>query len=110
MVSDDRPSSHGPDGCASDVTFRSSEASLVRIPAILRGSHGNVGKCLLDCWTEKSSAGKTYTRCRITDDPPELPDGEYLLQLPNEKAIRTNKHRGMWALGFLAPEFHKLEL
>lgn len=85
---------------ANDVRDNS---SIIQVPAILRGSQGMVGKCLLEFWPEQSSTGKTYTRCRVVDDPPELPDGQYTLQLPNEQLVRTNKHQGRWALVFLAP-------
>lgn len=79
------------------------DPSLVRIPGILCGAHGMVGKCVVICWTEQSSAGKTYTRSRISHDPPELPDGEYIIQFSDEQSVRTSKHRRMWALVFLAP-------
>lgn len=43
---------------------------IVGLPAALRSLESfHVAGCL------RSSVGKAYARCRITDEPPELPDG-----------------------------------
>ena len=77
--------------------------SVIRIPALLRGWDGKAASCLIETWNEQSSAGKIYTRIRITDDPPELPDGEYLVEFA-EQSLRTQKYQGKWQLVFLAPD------
>lgn len=76
---------------------------LIRIPALLSGSDGSVARCFVETWNEESSTGKTYTRCRITDEPPELPDGPYMVEFA-EQSLRTNKYQGKWELVFLAPD------
>lgn len=77
---------------------------ILRIPALLIATDGTLTRCFVESWNERSSAGKTYTRCRITDDPPELPDGEYMVEFA-EQPLRTHKHQGKWQLVFLAPDF-----
>ncbi|HKR29126.1 MAG TPA: hypothetical protein VJT08_01535 [Terriglobales bacterium] len=44
-----------------------------------------------------------YTRCRIIGDPPELPDGDYMVDFA-EQSVRTQKYQGKWQLVFLAPD------
>ncbi|HLJ76013.1 MAG TPA: hypothetical protein VKT75_01295 [Acidobacteriaceae bacterium] len=75
----------------------------VRIPAVLRA----VGTmmfvdCVVETWKQFSSYGKAYTRCRIANDPPHLPDGPYILEFAGQ-FIRTNRVDGRWELVFLAP-------
>jgi hypothetical protein len=76
---------------------------LIRIPAVLSGPDGIVTRCFVETWTEQSSTGKTCTRCRITDDPPELPDGDYMVEFA-EQSVRTKRHHGKWQLVFLCPD------
>ena len=85
------------------------ERLLLRIPALLCCPDGTIARCFFETWKEQSSAGKTYTRCRITDDPPELPDGEYMVEFA-EQSLRTIKRWGKWQLVFLAPDFEIEEL
>lgn len=77
--------------------------SLLRIPALLSGPDGLVARCSIETWKEPSSTGRTYTRCRITDDPPALPDGEYLVEFAGH-TVRTHKYHGKWELTFLSPD------
>lgn len=77
---------------------------IFRLPAALRSLESlHVASCLLETWKEHSSVGKTYTRCRITDEPPELPDGPYMVEFAHQ-SLRTNKYQGKWELTFLAPD------
>jgi hypothetical protein len=77
--------------------------SLMRLPALLSGPDGGVTRCFVESWKEQSSKGRTYTRCRIVDDPPHLPDGEYVVEFA-EQSIRTNKYHGRWELTFFCPD------
>ena len=77
---------------------------IVGVPAALRSLESfYVAGCLLETWNEYSSVGKAYTRCRITDEPPELPDGPYMVEFADQ-SLRTNKYQGKWELVFLAPD------
>ena len=80
-----------------------SPRSLIRIPALLHAADGSTARCFVETWNEQSSAGKIYTRIRITGDPPELPDGEYMVEFA-EQSLRTQKYQGKWQLVFLAPD------
>ena len=82
---------------------------VLRIPALLIATDGKSARCFVEIWNERSSAGKTYTRSRITDDPPELPDGEYMVEFA-EQSLRTIKRWGKWQLVFLAPDFEIEEM
>lgn len=77
-------------------------AQVVRIPGILSGP-GVVAPCIVETWQERSSAGHVYTRCRIINDPPHLPDGPYELEFGGHK-LRTGKYVGKWELVFFVPE------
>lgn len=82
---------------------RPTAREITRIPAVLCGvDNFRIAGCLLETWTEYSSARKPYTRCRIVHDPPNLPDGPYRIEFAG-KSIRTNKVDGQWELIFLAP-------
>jgi len=54
------------------------EWPVLRVPAVLRGT-GEAVDCVLETWQEESTSGRLSTRCRIVDDPVELPDGPYTL-------------------------------
>lgn len=76
--------------------------SVARFPAVLRGP-GVEAPCILEAWHEQSSAGRLFVRGRITEDPPELPDGAYLVAFERH-TVRTNKVGGRWELVFLPAE------
>lgn len=76
--------------------------SVRRFPAVLRGMSVE-SKCTLEIWQERSSSGRDYTRCRIVDDPPFLPDGAYQLFFAGH-TVNTRKIFGAWELIFLSPE------
>lgn len=75
---------------------------VVQTPALLRSVNGAAAECVLETWKERSLAGRKYTQCRIVNDPPDLPDGEYTVEFGVYR-IRTRKLWGMWTLTFLAP-------
>ncbi len=56
--------------------------------------------CALLTWKESSKSGRVYTRCKIVDDPTELPDGPYTLFFAGN-TIQTRKFEGHWMLTFL---------
>jgi hypothetical protein len=79
---------------------------MIRVPAVLHGTADCAGvhaMCALEMWSEQSSHGRLYTRCRITDEPPELPDGAYEIEFEARK-ITTRKNEGHWELTFLWPD------
>jgi hypothetical protein len=81
-------------------------ADVTRVSAVLRGAgaaRGLGGMCILEIWTELSTQGRRFTRCRITDDPPELPDGAYEVEFAGHRIV-TNKWGGQWELAFLWPQ------
>jgi hypothetical protein len=75
------------------------EFPVLRVSATLRGKD-QIAECTLEMWQEEASSGRLFTRCHIVDDPPELPDGAYLLDF-GERSVRTNKYHGRWELTFL---------
>ena len=75
---------------------------IVRIPGVLRAP-GIVAGCLVETWKERAFNGEVHTRCRIADDPPQLPDGPYTLRF-GRHAVPTNKFEGNWEPVVLAPE------
>jgi hypothetical protein len=75
------------------------EWPILYIPAVLRGM-GRVADCILEMWQEEASSGRLFTRCRISNEPLELPDGEYTLDFGN-RSVRTHKYHGGWELNFL---------
>jgi hypothetical protein len=78
--------------------------SIIRIPAVLRSKDSIfVTGCVLEIWKEYASSGKAYTRCRLVEEPSELPNGAYIVDIAGH-SIRTNKILGMWGLVFLAPD------
>lgn len=85
------------------MTATAAEETL-RIPAVLRavGTMMFAG-CVVETWKQFSSSGKAYTRCRIANDPPDLPDGPYMIEFAGH-VVRTNKVDGRWELVFLAPD------
>ena len=74
----------------------------MHIPAVLHGE-GIKAMCLLDVWQENSSTGRVFTRCRIHDAPPDLPDGAYKLEF-RANTVATRKTFGTWELAFLPPK------
>ena len=76
---------------------------LIRIPAFLSGPDGSVSRCFVETWKERSSTGRTYIRCRIVDDPPDLSDGEYMVEFA-EQSVRTHKSHGRWELAYLCQD------
>ena len=76
---------------------------VLRIPAVLRGM-SRVAYCVLEIFREQSSPGRRRcTRCRIANDPPELPDGAYRVEFARY-SVHTRKHKGNWELVFIVPE------
>ena len=72
--------------------------------AVLRSLQSfRVDGCVLETWKEHASSGKVYTRCRITQEPSDLPDGPYRVEFAGQ-SIRTRKCEGQWELVFLAPD------
>lgn len=78
------------------------EDPIVRIPGVLRAA-GVIAGCIVETWKERASNGEIYTRCRIASDPPQLPDGPYLLKFA-QYSIPTNKFDGQWEPVVLAAE------
>ena len=77
---------------------------MTRIPAVLSGVDSPIiATCVVETWAEHSSSGKAYTRCRIINDPPDLPDGRHTVEFGDHR-IPTSKYQGHWELVFLAPE------
>lgn len=76
--------------------------SVARFPAVLRGP-GLESQCVVEAWQERSSTGRVFLRGRIVDDPPELPDGGYVVAFESH-SVKTNKLGGLWELVFLPPE------
>lgn len=62
-----------------------------------------VAPCIVETWQERSSSGHVFTRCRIINDPPHLPDGPYQLEFAGH-TMRTAKSSGKWELVFFVPE------
>lgn len=78
------------------------EDPIVRIPGVLRAA-GVIAGCIVETWKERASNGEIYTRCRIVSDPPQLPDGPYLLRFA-QHSVPTNKFDGQWEPVVLVPE------
>lgn len=76
--------------------------SPARIPALLRGADVE-SKCILEIWQESSSTGRVFTRCRITNESPDLPDGPYQVAFASH-TVKTWRSSGYWELGYLSPE------
>lgn len=78
-------------------------AEIIPFSGVLRavGTMMTAG-CLVETWKDVSSSGKAYTRCRIVNDPPDLPDGAYILDFAGH-SVPTGRVDGKWELVFLAP-------
>ncbi|HKR27581.1 MAG TPA: hypothetical protein VJS11_09000 [Acidobacteriaceae bacterium] len=74
-------------------------ASVIRLDALVRGM-GREAQCTLETWKERSSTGRVFTRCRIVEDPPDLPDGSYEIFVAGQR-FNTKKWSGVWELTFL---------
>lgn len=69
------------------------------LPAVLR-SKLREEQCTLAVWKETSTSGRRFTRCEILNDPPDLPDGPYLLLFEGNQLF-TRKWCGTWMLDYL---------
>ncbi|HKR30845.1 MAG TPA: hypothetical protein VJT08_10215 [Terriglobales bacterium] len=78
---------------------------VLRIPAVLRGM-SKIAYCALEIWREELPSGSRCTRCRIANDPPELPDGAYRVEFARYSA-QAKKSRGNWEPVFVVPEKHR---
>ena len=78
------------------------ERIVVRLKALLRGM-GCKADCMLDTWKETSSTGRVFTRAVVIDEPPNLPDGIYMIVV-GSRMVFTRKWGGSWMLTFLPPE------
>jgi hypothetical protein len=58
--------------------------------------------CVLTIWMERSSTGRVFTRCKIVDEPSDLPEGPYTLFFAGHE-LPTRKFDGCWMLSFLPP-------
>jgi len=74
---------------------------VVRHTALLCAT-GIVAPCTVETWQEQSSSGRSYTRCRIVNEPPDLPDGPYQLEFADHK-VPTRRWSGLWELIFIVP-------
>jgi hypothetical protein len=59
--------------------------------------------CTLLTWKERSTTGRVYTRCRIQDEPSDLPDGPYTVFFSGY-TVATRRFDRCWMLTFLPPE------
>lgn len=84
------------------VSGTAGRKQVVHLPARLRGM-GRVAGCILEVWDERSSSGRMYTRCRITNDPPNFPDGLYYVDFAGHM-ILTRRWGGLWDITFLPPD------
>lgn len=78
---------------------------VFRTPAVLRSLESFcVAQCLVETSNGYFTSGMTYTRCRIVNESPNVPDGSYRVEFSGH-SIRINKVRGQWEweLVFLAP-------
>jgi hypothetical protein len=74
---------------------------VVRVQGVLQGMDREAD-CGLITWKERSTSGRVYTRCRIVDEPPDLPEGPYTLSFARH-TVPTRKFDGCWTLTFLPP-------
>ena len=77
-------------------------SSVAHVPAILRAPDVDA-RCTLEVWQESSSTGRVFTRCRITNEIPDVPDGPYQVIFASH-LVKTWKTGGAWELVFLSPE------
>ena len=80
----------------------------MRITGVLRGM-GREVSCEVVAWKESSSTGRVYTRCRIGDEAPDLPDGSYALCIGGYQ-VMTRKWEGRWLLRYLPNEIRLEEV
>ena len=73
----------------------------VRVHGVLKGLDREAN-CVLMIWKERSSAGRVFTRCRIVDEPSDLPEGPYTVVFSGNE-LPTRKFDGCWMLSFLPP-------
>lgn len=73
----------------------------VRAHGLLKGMDREA-ECRLILWKERSTAGRVYVRCRIVDEPADLPEGPYTLSFAGHQ-VETRKFDGCWMLSFLPP-------
>lgn len=73
--------------------------SVVRVSAFLRGM-GVEASCTLETWKERSSSGRVFTRCRVVEDPANLPDGTYDLTIEGQ-TFSAKRWSGIWDLIYL---------
>ena len=66
---------------------------VLRVPAVLYGSD-LVSSCTVERWPERSSSGRRITRCRITNERPDLPTAPTLLRFPGT----SFQHIDSWAI------------
>lgn len=67
-----------------------------RTPAVLRSLESfRLGGCVVETCNRHFSSGRTYTRCRIVNESPDLPDGAYRVEFSGH-SIRINKVAGEW--------------
>jgi hypothetical protein len=74
-------------------------AAVMRMDGRLRGVKREV-RCTLEIWEEMSSTGRAYLRCRIANEPSDLPDGTYSLLFGGHRLV-TRKWQGHWLLRYL---------
>lgn len=73
--------------------------SVLRVGAMVRGM-GVEASCMLETWQERSSSGRVFTRCRMTGDPANLPDGNYEVTIDGQ-TFSTRRWSGTWDLIYL---------
>lgn len=74
---------------------------VVRVHGVLKGLDREAN-CVLATWKERSSSGRVFTRCRIVDEPSDLPEGPYTMTFAGY-SVPTRKFDGCWMLSFLPP-------
>jgi hypothetical protein len=82
--------------------------AVVRIHGFLQGLEKEAG-CVVMTWKERSTSGRTFTRCKIVDEPADLPEGPYTLSFAGYK-VTTRKFDGCWMLSFLPPGIDLLQV
>ena len=75
--------------------------TVVRVHGVLKGLDREAN-CVVTTWKERSSSGRVYTRCRIVDEPGDMPEGPYTLTFAGY-TVPTRKFDGCWMLSFLPP-------
>ena len=72
---------------------------VVRVRGFLQGMDCDAD-CELITWKESSTSGRIYSRCRIVNEPSDLPEGPYTLSFAGY-TVSTRKFDGCWTLTFL---------